>query len=764
MLTAVLTGIIIAILTPVLFRVIKEKATLLVSLVPVGLFVWYLSYYNRVASGDAVREVFEWIPAMQVNLSFSLDGLSLLFALIITGIGSVVFFYAAAYLKYDKHITRFYVYILLFMASMLGVVTSDNIFSLFVFWELTSLSSYLLIGYYFDKENSRKSALQALLVTGMGGLVLLAGLILLYIITGTTEISEMAAVTGVGSHHLYTGAVILVLVGAFTKSAQFPFHFWLPNAMAAPSPVSAYLHSATMVKAGIFLMARLNPVLGGTEFWQNTLMIFGGITMVFAALLALKQTDLKKLLAYSTVSVLGTLTFMIGIGTDLALKGMIIYLLAHSLFKASLFLVAGSIDHETGTRNVRILSGLKSYMPFTAFVAIFAALSKMGVIPFYGFIGKETLYDAALNAGSNEILLFSAVFIGGAVSGFVAITAGIKPFVGKFTETPKKPHEAPFLMYAGPIVLATAGFIFGIFPESITGNIVQRTSSSIAGTGIEYSIKLWHGFNLVLLLSIVTLVVAYLLFRFRTKFTNIAIASGPGDYIKPSKLYEKILALMLSSARGQTRLLQNGYMRYYIILIVLTALALTGYVLLTSVDLSVIDADFNISFTEVIILLVMIAASVTAVKAKSRLSAIASLGVVGYGVAIIFIMYGAPDLAFTQFSIETLTVILFVLALYRLPKYLPFSHTTRRLRDFVIAAVSGVMMTTIVLLVTSGEMVSELKSFFAENSLPLAKGKNVVNVILVDFRALDTMGEITVLAIAAIGVYALVKLRMEGKK
>ncbi|GJQ63001.1 MAG: Na(+)/H(+) antiporter subunit A [Melioribacteraceae bacterium] len=742
----------------------KEKASLLLSLVPVFLFAWYLSYYNRVANGEIIKEVSEWIPAMGINLTFSMDGLSLLFALIITGIGSVVFFYAAAYLKHDKYITRFYVYILFFMASMLGVVTSDNIFGLFVFWELTSLSSYLLIGYYFDKESSRKSALQALLVTGTGGLALLAGLILLYIITGTTEISEMLAVTGISSHELYTGAVILVLIGAFTKSAQFPFHFWLPNAMAAPSPVSAYLHSATMVKAGVFLLARLNPVLGGTEFWQNTLLIFGGTTMVIAAFLALKQTDLKKLLAYSTVSVLGTLTFMIGLGTETALKGMVIYLLAHSLFKASLFLIAGSIDHETGTRNVSQLSGLKSFMPFTAFVAIFAALSKMGFFPFYGFIGKETLYDAVLKSGSNEILLFSAVFIGGAVSGFVAITAGIKPFIGRTIETPKSPHEAPLLMYAGPIVLASAGFIFGLLPESFTGNIVEKTASAIAGTNIEYTIKLWHGFNLVFLLSVVTLVVAYLLYRFRTKFTNISIASGVGDFIKPSMLYDKSLSMMISLARGQTRLLQNGYMRYYIVLIVSTALGLTGYVLFTSVDMSVIDISFDITFSEVVILLVMIAASITAIKAKRRLSAIASLGVVGYGVAIIFIMYGAPDLALTQFSIETLTVILFVLAIYRLPKYLPFSNTTLRFRDFIIAAASGVMMTMIVLLVTSEEMVSQLKSFFAENSLPLAKGKNVVNVILVDFRALDTMGEITVLAIAAIGVYALIKLRMEGRK
>jgi len=765
MLLTVLTGFIAAIFTPILFKVLGKKASYLLSLIPVILFAILIQQIGEVSSSEGVTSIYEWIPSMGISLSFYLDGLSLLFALIITGIGSVVFFYAAAYLKKDIFVTRFYVYILIFMASMLGVVLSDNIFSLFVFWELTSISSYLLIGYYFDKEESRFSALQALLVTGMGGLALLAGLVLLNIITGTSEISQMTSLTEIiKSSPLYTGAVILILLGAFTKSAQFPFHFWLPNAMAAPSPVSAYLHSATMVKAGIFLMARMNPVLGGTDLWQYSLLIFGGVTMVFAGFLALKQTDLKKLLAYSTVSVLGTLTFLIGLGTETALKAMIIYLLAHSLFKASLFLVAGSIDHEAGTRNITRLSGLKSYMPITAVIGIMAAFSKMGMFPFLGFIGKETIYDAAMKSDSYAILLFAAVFIGGVISGFVAIAAGIKPFVGKFIETPAKPHETPIAMWAGPVLLAALGLILGVFTESLAGNFIRSASYSVSGIMPGFEIKLWHGFNPVLFFSFITLLMAYLLFIFREKFRNIGLSSMPGDLVKPSVWYEKLMSGMLHAANFQTRMLQNGYMRYYITLIIITAVGLTGYAIFSFNDASDISISYEFDFTELIITLTMIAATISAVMAKSRLAAIASLGVVGYGVAVIFIMYGAPDLALTQFTIETLTVILFVLAIYKLPKYLPFSNTPRRIRDFILAALTGGMMAFIVLFTLSGNMISELKNYFAENSLTLGKGKNIVNVILVDFRALDTLGEITVLAIAAIGVFSLVKLKLEEKK
>ncbi|MCW8849086.1 MAG: proton-conducting transporter membrane subunit, partial [Melioribacteraceae bacterium] len=364
MLIAAISGFLFALIVPILTKLPKKFIGFATSALPLGIFIFFVTKYNLITDGEVLRESYKWIPSLGIDLSFFLDGLSLTFALIISLVGFVVFLYAGSYMEGHKFITRFYVYITIFMASMIGLVTSDNLLTMFVFWELTSISSYLLIGFNHDKERSRYSALQALLITGGGGLSLLAGVIILANISGSWSISGLADINEIITNHsLYPAAAILILIGAFTKSAQFPFHFWLPNAMEAPTPVSAYLHSATMVKAGIYLMARMNPSMGGTALWQNTILVVGTVTMVFTAVLALKQTDLKKLLAYSTLSVLGTLTMLLGIGSDLAIKAFMIYLIAHSLYKGTLFLVAGIIDHETGTREIASLGGLRKLMP-----------------------------------------------------------------------------------------------------------------------------------------------------------------------------------------------------------------------------------------------------------------------------------------------------------------------------------------------------------------------------------------------------------------
>jgi multicomponent Na+:H+ antiporter subunit A len=534
--------------------------------------------------------------------------------------------------------------------------------------------------------------------------------------------------------------------------------------MEAPTPVSAYLHSATMVKAGIYLIARMNPSLGGTELWQNTLIIFGAITMVIAAILSLRQTDLKKLLAYSTLSVLGTLTMLLGIGSDLAIKAFMIYLIAHALYKATLFLVAGILDHETGTREISKLSGLRKLMPITAAVAIAASLSKMGIIPLVGFIGKETVYASILEFETIGSFLIALAIFANAFIVYITIAVGFKPFMGAYTKkTPKVPHEAPIKMLIGPIILALLGILLGIFSSIIINSLINYSELGIITKKLNIPVKIWHGFNLELGLSIITVLLGVLLYTKRELVLNIITNLSITKFFLPSFYYDLFLDKTLSFAKVSSKFLQNGNLSYYVISIVLSTIILAGYTLFSVKDIADINISFKPTFSEIIVGIIMILASISAVQSKSRLTAIVSVGVVGYLVAVIFIMYSAPDLAMTQFAIETLTVILFVLAIYKLPKYFPYSNPIRRVRDLIIAGLGGLLMSMIALFVISEPMTTELKKYFAENSLSIAKGRNIVNVILVDFRALDTLGEITVLAVAAIGVFALLKLK-EGEK
>jgi multicomponent Na+:H+ antiporter subunit A len=766
MLNLIIIGFIASAFAPFIYKRTKEYFGWIAASFPLYMFISFLLKYNEIASGNVIKEATTWIPSLGINFTFLLDGLSLTFVLIITLIGTAVFLYAGSYMKDYKHTGRFYLYIGVFMTSMIGLVLSDNMIALFVFWELTSISSYLLIGFNHHKESARKSALQALLVTGGGGLALMAGLILLQQISGSFEISSLYNIHDkiVGSN-LYPAVVILVLLGAFTKSAQFPFHFWLPNAMEAPTPVSAYLHSATMVKAGIYLIARLNHAIGGTIIWQDTILVVGTITMFIAALLAFKQTDLKKLLAYSTLSVLGTLTMLLGIGSNLAIKAFFIFLVAHSLYKGTLFLVAGTLDHETGTRNVSLLSGLKKYLPVTMTAALLASFSMMGIIPLVGFIGKETVYSSILEVENFRFFLLALAVISNALIVMVTILVGIKPFFGNLLPTPKSPHEAPIKMLVGPIVLATFGLLTGLFPNVFIQKLLDQSTISILSEELGITVKLWHGFNFVLLLSFVTLVSGICIYYFRKQIIRALDNISLTKFIKPSYWYEKILNGTLSFAKLQTKILQNGYLRYYIIFIILTTLGLAGYTLFRNPGIDSLEINFDLTIYELIIALMIIASTFLVITSVSRLKAIVALGVIGFCMGIIFILYSAPDLALTTFAIETLTVILFVLVLYKLPKYLKFSKPHHKIRDAIIAGSVGVFMTFTVLLVTAGDMQSELKKYFAETSLSEGKGRNIVNVILVDFRAIDTLGEITVLAVAAIGVYALLKLRLkEGDK
>lgn len=751
---------------PFLYRWLGKWLYVPMALLPLSIFVYLLTLAPAVLGGNPVSQVQAWTPSLNINLNFYLDGLSLLFALLITGFGTLIMVYAGGYLKGNPLLGRFYLYLTLFMTAMLGLVLSGNLLSVFVFWELTSISSYLLIGFGHEKESSRDAALQAFLVTGLGGLALMGGLILVGIAGETFSVSELLTRGDmVTSHSYYLPALVLVLVGAFTKSAQFPFHFWLPNAMAAPTPVSAYLHSATMVKAGVYLLARLTPVMGGTDYWQYTLLLVGGITTVLGALLAMQHTDLKAILAYTTISALGTLVTMTGIGTGPALQAMVVFLLAHALYKGTLFLVAGNVDHATGTRDLARLNRLGPVMRFTAIAASLAGLSMAGVLPFFGFIGKELVYEAALGASAFQWLLFAVVFFSGMVFVAVALAIGYHIFWRSKGEVTPIEHPDSALLYLPPVVLSFVGLTFGLLPGLLATPLLRRATEAMLGEEQVFELALWHGFNLVLGLSLLTMALGYLAYRFSGRLQQHASRFNRLYLFGPDNLYQLLLKGLITGATKLTATIQNGYLRSYITTIVLT---LTGLLSLTlwrngpTLDLADrVQQLQGIRLYEVVLLLLMISGLVFLFRTRSRLTSIAIMGIIGYSAALLFILFGAPDVAATQLLIETLTVVIFVLILHKLPPFRYLTHAGQRYLYILVSLAFGAMMTYVLLLAKQYPMDSKLKSYFGENSYVLGKGHNIVNVILVDFRAMDTMGEIVVLAVAAIGILALLKLRIQ---
>ncbi len=762
MIAAVLTGFLVALLSPVLEKGLGRRAAPLLALFPAGLFAWFVRFVPEVAEGGTRAAALAWIPELGVSLSFRLDGLSLLMTLIVSGVGALVLLYAGSYMEGHPRRGALLGYLVAFLSAMLGLVLSDNLLGLFVFWEATSILSYFLIGFDREKAEVRAAALQALLVTGGGGLALLAGFVLLGQAGGSLEISALVAnADALKASPLYTPALLLVLLGAFTKSAQVPFHFWLPGAMAAPTPISAYLHSATMVKAGVFLLARLHPALGGTPEWGWIVTTAGAATMLTGAVLAVGQKDLKRLLAFSTVSSLGSLTMLIGVGTPAALGAAMVFLLAHALYKAALFLVAGILDHETGTRDVTRLGGLFALLPATGVAAVAAAFSMAGLPPLLGFVSKELLYDAALRASPIPLLLVPVAVGSNMLLVAVALAVGWGPFAGARGETPKVPHEAPASMWLGPVLLGLGSLACGLFAGAISPFL---SSAASAALGHPYGVKLelWHGFNLVLLKSLVTLAVGLAFWTNRARLRSLAERLAPVAALGPARLYRDGLAGLVKLAKGTASLLSSGSLRQDVRIVLLAAVALCAPLLLSRGLLGAPDALRSVRPVEAVLALLVAAGAAGTVAAGSRLAAVVALGVTGYGIALLFLVFGAPDLAMTQFAIETLSVLLFVAVLRRLPRLKSRSTARSRVADGLLATATGALMAGFVLAVHAEPLRSRLSPFFTEASLPLAKGRNVVNVILVDFRGLDTLGEITVLAVAAIGVFALVKLRLSS--
>lgn len=732
----------------------------IIGLFPFAVFCYVVLLIPEINSGQILKHSWEWVPALNIRFSFYLDSLSLLFLLLITGIGVLVLIYAGSYFGNHPHSGRFYTLILLFMTAMVGLVVSGNLILLFVFWEITSITSYLLIGFSHEKAEARKSALRALIVTGSGALAMLAGIILMGFVAGTYEYSVILEKADLIQQSPYfTSIIVLLLIGAFTKSAQFPFHFWLPGAMAAPTPVSSYLHSATMVKAGFFLILRLGPILLPGGAMQESLMVIGSITMLFGAVMAVGQPDLKKLLAYSTISALGLLFLLVGINTQLSIKAAIVFLIVHSLYKGALFMIAGIIDHSTGTRDVRALSGLLKHMPIVAIAAGLAAFSMSGIPPLIGFIGKELVYEAKVKAPEIYQWILPTTIIANALNVAVALIVGIRPFIRSDFNSPLLKHKVSPGLWLGPVWLAIPGLLLGIFPSWIN-ELSNMAASTVRAENIEIKLSLWHGFNLVLLMSFFTLVLGMIFFGVREKLRKIKAESGFLSNWGPRRFYESGFSALLEAAKKQTDWLQNGSLRIYLTVIMSVVVLGLGYTLINLTDWLQWQTNFSSArFYEWAIVVVIAISILILLISPSRLISAIGLGVIGFSVALIFVLYSAPDLAITQVLVETLTVILFVSIVYHLPGYKNLISPMVKWFNVVLSAAFGGLMTLLTLKASNIQLGETIAWYFTENSLVKGFGRNVVNVILVDFRALDTLGEIVVLSIAAIGVVALLRLK-----
>ncbi|MGM0564050.1 MAG: putative monovalent cation/H+ antiporter subunit A [Pseudomonadota bacterium] len=763
MLAAVVSGFIVACFAPLLARRWPLSSGWILGALPAGLFVYFFGFVEPVIQEGPRVVRYAWWPGLDLSLDFLIDGLSLLFGLLISGIGALVLVYSGSFLRGNRDLARLYFFLLCFMASMLGLVFADNLITLFVFWELTSITSYMLIGFNHENTDVRRFALQGLFVTTGGGLAMLAGLIMLAQMGGSYSLSELLAGEALHQHPWYAGMLVCLLLGAFSKSAQVPMHFWLPNAMAAPTPVSAYLHSATMVKAGIYLLARLNPALGEGFLWTASLTAFGAATMLLGASWALTYTPIKKVLANSTLMALGLLTMLIGVGGEAALTAFVCFLLAHALYKGALFLLAGATELGTGSKDMAHMGGLHRTMPLTALLTVLAALSLAGLPPLFGFVAKELVLEALLAAPLWSAFLLVATVAAAALMVAVAFIIVVKPFLGETTDIAEGAREVPPAMLVGPAVLSLLALVFGVAPVLPEG-LLAAAVEAVSGERPSMYLALWHGFNLPLLLSAVSLALGALLaWRWSRWVGRLASMATLLARLGPQALYFRVMDWIPRVAAAQTRFLQNGVLGLYMVALVSVAFATAGYTLYSRYAIAWPWDISGGAFYEWGIVLLMLLSAGFATFTGSRLGAVASMGVFGFTVALIFILFSAPDLGITQLLIETLTVILLVLVLFRLPEFVRLSSTWERWRDIAVAAFAGLVMTQLVLAAIGARYYPSISDYFVENSAGAGHGLNIVNVILVDFRALDTLGEIFVLALAAMGVYSMLKLKPEGR-
>ena len=752
LLTAVAAVFVLAALLPLAARWLGRDAGYLAAAVLAGLAVWVAVQGIEVVGGTPLTAQLEWLPSVGVSVALRLDALSVLFALIVLGIGAVVLAYAARYFSPKAPGTgRYLALLVLFAGAMFGLVVADDVIALFLFWELTSISSFFLIG---GKGEGRRGATQALLVTGIGGLALLAGLILVSQAAGTMSLSAILAdPLTVQASHLAPAMIVLLLLGAGTKSAQFPFHFWLPGAMVAPTPVSTYLHAATMVKAGIYLLLRFTPVFGGVPLWRTSLVLVGLGTAVFGAVVATKQHDLKALLAYSTVSQLGFLTGLIGIGTPLALAAAGLHTLAHALYKSALFMSVGIIDHETGTRDLRELGGLRRQLPLVAATAGVAAVSMAGIAPLLGFVSKEEAFAAFLaGGGAGELAVVAITLAAVASVGTVAYSARF--YLGVFEgETRSPAHAAPVAFVLPPAVVAAAGLVLGAGAGWLDP-LINAVGLATTGTDPLLHLALWHGLTLPLAISLGVLALGAFLVLRRQRVQQlqdrVALPAGADVF---DHLYHSALALGRVVGRTSSSLAPAAYL--YPIIAVLLLLGV-GAVAWPAVTVTGPPAPSLATDWAVVALLT--ACILGTIQARSRLGAIAALGMTGFLVAGWFVLLGAPDLALTQLLVETLIITVVVLVFRRLPQEFRRPGRGRVASAAVTATAVGLFAGLATYTLTGRRPISPIGARFLAEGEEVTGASNVVNTILVDFRALDTLGEVAVLAVATVGIFALTRL------
>ncbi|MCS3420799.1 monovalent cation/H+ antiporter subunit A [Pseudomonas yamanorum] len=754
----------------------RNTESLLAGLVALVGTVQVALLYPQIAHGGVIREEFMWLPSLGLNFVLRMDGFAWLFSMLVLGIGTLVSLYARYYMSPEDPVPRFFAFFLAFMGAMLGLVISGNLIQIVFFWELTSLFSFLLIGYWHHRADARRGAYMALMVTGAGGLCLLAGVMLLGHIVGSYDLDQvLAAGDQIRAHSLYPIMLALVLIGALSKSAQFPFHFWLPHAMAAPTPVSAYLHSATMVKAGVFLLARLWPSLSGSEEWFWIVGGAGAITLLLGAYCAMFQNDLKGLLAYSTISHLGLITLLLGLNSPLAAVAAVFHILNHATFKASLFMAAGIIDHESGTRDIRKLSGLVRLIPFTATLAMVASASMAGVPLLNGFLSKEMFFAETVFISSTawvEIALPVIATIAGTFSVAYALRFTVDVFFGPTaTNLPHTPHEPPRWMRAPVELLVFTCLLVGIFPAQVVGSILAAAALPVVGGVLpQYSLAIWHGWNAPMIMSLVAMsggVVLYLLLRKQLKlgrFKYPPIIS----YFNGKRGFERCLVVMMRGVRKIEKRISTKRLQTQLFLLVLAAV-IAGLIPMLHSGLSWGDRPKipgSIVFVTLWLLAIACALGAAWQAKYHRLAALTMVSVCGLMTCVTFVWFSAPDLALTQLVVEVVTTVLILLGLRWLPRRieevspLPSSlrkARIRRLRDLLLSTVVGGGMALLSYAMLTRQTPNDISSFYLSRALPEGGGSNVVNVMLVDFRGFDTLGEITVLGAVALTVYALLR-------
>jgi len=760
----------------ILFRVnARDGAAYFAGLISLTALALTTAMYSQVTDGGILQYTYDWVPELGLTFSLRMDGFAWIFAMLITGIGFLVVLYARYYMAPTDPVPRFFAFLLAFMGAMLGIVLSGNLIQLVFFWELTSLFSFLLIGYWYQSAQARDGARMALIITSAGGLCLFAGVLILGHIVGSYDLDRVLSSSAIiRSHPLYVPALVLVLAGAFTKSAQFPFHFWLPHAMAAPTPVSAYLHSATMVKAGVFLLVRLWPAMGGTNEWLWLVGSAGLITFVLGAFFAVFQQDLKGLLAYSTISHLGLITLLTGLDTPLGQVAAIFHIMNHATFKASLFMAAGIIDHETGTRDIRRLSGLRRFMPVTAALAMVAAAAMAGVPLLNGFLSKEMFFAETIEIHDNSLIDQALPYIVTIASMFTvaySLRFILDVFFGPAPKgLPRVPHEPPFLMRLPSELLVLACLVVGIAPAITVAPLLTTALHAVLGPVLPaYNLAAWHGFTPELLMSLVAIAGGAVTYAMLRSYLSVNEDPPLFRHIKGQRIFERILiTVSWRLARWLERVLGTQRLQPQLQILICVALAVG----LAPIYMRWIGHENSSRMTFDVVFAIMWVVGISCALAAAyqakfhRLAALILVGGAGIVTCISFVWLSAPDLALTQLVVETVTTVLLVLGLRWLPKRFETGETAAtavgalrwyRVRDLFIAALAGGCMATLAYAVMTRPPPDSISSFFVENAYTKGGGTNIVNVILVDFRAFDTLGEITVLGIVGLTVFALLR-------